>query len=151
MFLIDLLEENSLGMQSKQLHIHAYLCLCLRNAVSLFSHINISDEEVSRLEQHCCSFVRGYSPFFCVNPTVWILGHVVPLHTKEMKGKYGMGLGLNSMEGREAKHIAIILPTCTNGSKYFAMSIFLSFGSAKRGTILMLMFLVVNCVIFLSV
>ena len=24
-----------------------------------------------------------------------------------MKGKYGMGLGLNSMEGREAKHIAI--------------------------------------------
>ena len=24
-----------------------------------------------------------------------------------MKGKYGMGLGLNSMEGREAKHVAI--------------------------------------------
>ena len=24
-----------------------------------------------------------------------------------MKGKYGFGLGLNSMEGREAKHIAI--------------------------------------------
>ncbi len=35
--LCSLLEENSLGMQSKQLHIHAYLCLCLRNAVSLFS------------------------------------------------------------------------------------------------------------------
>lgn len=25
----------------------------------------------------------------------------------EMKGKYGLGLGLSSMEGREAKHIAI--------------------------------------------
>ena len=64
MFLVDLLEENSLGMQSKQLHIHAYLCFCLRNAVSLFTRINISDEEVSCLEQHCCSFVRGYSIFF---------------------------------------------------------------------------------------
>ena len=107
MFLIDLVEEKTLGMQSKQLHIHAYLCLCLRNAVSLFSRINISDEEVSSLEQHCCSFFCGYSLFFSVNPTVWTLGHVVPLHTKEMKGKYGMGLGLNYMEEREAKHIAI--------------------------------------------
>jgi hypothetical protein len=107
MFLIDLVEEKTVGMQSKQLYIHAYLCLCLRNAVSLFSRINISDEEVSSLEQYCCSFFHGYSLFFAVNPTVWTLGHVVPLHTKEMKAKYGMGLGLNSMEGREAKHIAI--------------------------------------------
>ena len=64
MFLIDLLEENSLGMQSKQLHIHAYLCLCLRNAVSVFSPINVSDEEVSSLEQHFPGFFRGYSLFF---------------------------------------------------------------------------------------
>ena len=105
MFLIDLLEEKSTGMVSKQLHIHAYLCLC--DAVSLFTRINISDEEVSTLQQHCNSFFHGYCLFFSVNPTVWTLGHVVPFHTKEMKSKYGMGLGLNSMEGREAKHIAI--------------------------------------------
>ena len=73
MFLIDLLEQKSRGMQWKQLHIHAYLCLCLRNAVSLFSHINISDEEVSNLEHHCLSFYRGYSLFFAVNPSVWTL------------------------------------------------------------------------------
>ena len=38
---------------------------------------------------------------------MWSLGKVVPQHTKEMKAKYGLGLGLNSMEGREARHIAI--------------------------------------------
>jgi hypothetical protein len=59
------------------------------------------------LKQHCPDFVRGYKLFFSVNPTIWTLGYVVPVHTVEMKGKYGLGLGLNSMEGREAKHIAI--------------------------------------------
>lgn len=29
------------------------------------------------------------------------------VHAKEMKVKYGMELALNSMEGREAKHISI--------------------------------------------
>lgn len=30
-----------------------------------------------------------------------------PHHLADMKTKYGMGLGLNSMEGREAKHVFI--------------------------------------------
>ena len=36
-----------------------------------------------------------------------MLGQVVAEHRKEMKQAYGMGLGLNLMEGREAKNIAI--------------------------------------------
>jgi hypothetical protein len=28
-------------------------------------------------------------------------------HTKYMKEQYGFGLGINSMEGREAKHVSI--------------------------------------------
>lgn len=31
----------------------------------------------------------------------------VPVHTKDVKSKYGKGLSVTSMEGREAKHIAI--------------------------------------------
>ena len=42
-----------------------------------------------------------------VNPTVWTLGHVVPVHTREIFTKYGVGWSINSMEGREAKHQAI--------------------------------------------
>ena len=56
----------------------------------LFSRINITDRQVSMLKQYCSDF-----------------GYVVPVHTMEMKGMYGLGLGMNSMEGREAKHIAI--------------------------------------------
>jgi hypothetical protein len=35
------------------------------------------------------------------------LGNIVAEHARDMKVKYGKGLGLNSMEGREAKHISI--------------------------------------------
>ena len=47
-----------------------------------------------------------------MNPTVWTLGHIIPVHLSEMKRLYGFGLGLNSMEGQEAKHMFI--------KKYFA-------------------------------
>ena len=42
-----------------------------------------------------------------VNPTVWTIGHIIPAHTKEVHEKYGQGLGIVTMEGREAKHIAL--------------------------------------------
>ena len=42
-----------------------------------------------------------------MNSTIWSLGNLVPQHTAEFKAKYGLGLGLNSMEGSEAKHVAI--------------------------------------------
>ena len=74
MFLIDVLEQVSTGMGKKVLHIHAYLCLCLCECVSLFSRVTISDEEVSRLEERCASFYRGYNLFFNINSTIWTLG-----------------------------------------------------------------------------
>ena len=118
MFLIGILESQSKSQQAKKVtHIHAYLCLCLHNAVSLFSRVNISGEEVSELKTHCRNFYRGYCLYLNVNPTVWSLGNVVPVHTEEMKMIYGLGLGLNSMEGRESKHIAI--------AKYCANTAFL--------------------------
>ena len=45
--------------------------------------------------------------FFTVNPTVWTIGNIVPSHTQCMKEKYDLGLGINSMVGREAKHVFI--------------------------------------------
>lgn len=45
--------------------------------------------------------------FFHVNPTVWTIGHIVPAHAQDMKRKYGLGLGLNSIEGREGKHVFV--------------------------------------------
>ncbi len=45
--------------------------------------------------------------FLTPHPTAWTLGFIVPAHTRDMKLMYGLGLGLSSMEGREAKHISI--------------------------------------------
>ena len=85
MFLIDVLEQVSTGMGKKVLHIHAYLCLCLHECISLFSRVTISDKQVSRLEEQCTSFYRGYNLFFNINSTIWTLGYVIPSHRKNMK------------------------------------------------------------------
>lgn len=60
MYLIDVLENGVSGKASKLLHVHAYLCLCLRNVVSLFSRVNITDDQVVELKQHCTNFHCSY-------------------------------------------------------------------------------------------
>lgn len=95
------------GKEVTILHVIAYICLCLRDCVSLFSCIEITDEQVSELKAICTRYFRANAIFFHVNPTVWTIGHIVPAHTQDMKSKYGLGLALNSMEGREAKHVFI--------------------------------------------
>ena len=42
-----------------------------------------------------------------VNPTVWTIGHIIPSHAQDVHRKYKQGLGTVTMEGREAKHIAL--------------------------------------------
>ena len=108
MSLISPLESTAEpGRPKTILHVIAYICLCLRDCVSLFSRINISDDEICRLSRLCHDYFRVNALFFRVNPTIWTIGHIVPNHTQYMKDKYGLGLGLNSMEGRDAKHIFI--------------------------------------------
>ena len=107
MFLIDVIEVGTKGRQQHILHVLAFLCLCLRDCVSLFNRLQVSDSQVEELQVKSKDFYTALCLFHCVNPTTWTLGHIVPTHTKDMKAKYDMGLGLNSMEGREAKHISI--------------------------------------------
>ena len=55
-------------------------------------------------------YVQGTSGqmllFFMLIP-VWTISHIVPAHAQDMKSKYGLGLDLNSMQGRDAKHVFI--------------------------------------------
>ena len=46
-----------------------------------------------------------------VNPTVWTLGlgYAIPHHTKQLFEELGYGLGLNSMQGCEAKHVKLAM------------------------------------------
>lgn len=108
MFLFELLVEGSDGQRYKQ-RLYALACICyyLRSAVSIFCRTNITAEQVSELKEVTLLYYRAVYVFYTVNPTVWHVGHVVAAHTQDMFSKYKMGLGLNSMEGREAKHIQI--------------------------------------------
>ena len=91
-----------------QLHVFAYTAINLRDSVSLFSRITVSGEEIKNLQQVCSNFFRATSLFLSgCTPTSWTIGHVVPLHAKQLCSSIGMGLGVNTMEGREAKHIAL--------------------------------------------
>lgn len=42
-----------------------------------------------------------------VTPTVWTVGVAIPYHTSKFYQKLGYGLGLNPMQGREAKHVKL--------------------------------------------
>ncbi|CAB4015291.1 Hypothetical predicted protein, partial [Paramuricea clavata] len=106
--LISVVESTAKPSREKTfLHILAHIFLCLRNAVSLFTRLSISDSDIRNLGEHCSNYFWANALFFSVNPTVWTIGYIVPVHTQHMKGKYGLGLGLNSMECREAKHVSI--------------------------------------------
>ena len=70
-----------------------------------------------------------------VNPTIWAIGHIVPAHARQVYDKYGQGLLTVTMEGREAKHIALLklsakltLPTNIDGLKYSGMNLLCWFG-----------------------
>ena len=42
-----------------------------------------------------------------ITPTLWTVGYAIPRHLQILFDRYGMGLGLNSMQGREAKHVRL--------------------------------------------
>ena len=80
----------------------------LRDSVSLFSRVRITEEQIVELENSCKEYFNVNALFLQkVNPTVWTIGYVVPLHTKEMVQTLSFGLGLNTMQGHEAKHIKL--------------------------------------------
>ena len=108
MYMISAIEgENDSRQVSMKLHIFAFAILSLRNAISLYSRFSIDEAQINELDRECSNFFICCALYLEVNPTVWTIGNVVPVHTRDIFQKYGKGLLINSMEGREAKHLAI--------------------------------------------
>lgn len=78
----------------------------LRKLVSLSVRIvNISHDDIAEMERIgrilfkcCCKFDSK------ITPSMWNFTNVSPSHARECFQKYSFGLGVNTMEGREAKH-----------------------------------------------
>ena len=84
--------------------VHLRICLSLASRVS---NINLSD--LPKLEQECKQYFNLVSLFHSANLSVWAMGHCVPFHTKQLLTDLGVGLGINSMQGRESKHQQLAL------------------------------------------
>ena len=82
------------------------VALKLRDAAAVYSRVVVNKQEVDSLKLMCQHFFNAHCLLLGgVNPTVWTLGCAIPYHTKKLHEKLGFGLGLNSMQGREAKHV----------------------------------------------
>ena len=70
--------------------------------------MTITGSQLQELTTYCANYFRDCSLFLGkVTPAVWTIGHVVPVHAKDVSSKYGKGHASTSVEEREAKHIAI--------------------------------------------
>jgi hypothetical protein len=69
---------------------------------------HFSDEKLKQLSSYTSHYITAKN-LFCdaVTPSEWTIGKVVPVHAQWMYEKYGCGLGNNTMQGREAKHVQI--------------------------------------------
>lgn len=90
-----------------ELHMFAFTAINLRDAVSFFSRVSLSNEQLLGLQQFCSNYYRATALFLTSTPATWTIGHIVPSHAKIIHQRLGMGLGKNTMEGREAKHVTL--------------------------------------------
>ena len=80
----------------------------LRDCAAIFSMYHLTEEDLAKLPQLCHDYFTAVALFgSSVSGTVWSIGHLVYAHSKQMFDKYGAGLGINTMQGREAKHVQI--------------------------------------------
>jgi len=107
MSLISIVFSACSGVLRTELVLHAlaYAGVKLRDATSLFSRVtNIDQSDINKLKDDCYKYFSVVKVFFHVTLSVWTVGYCVPLHTQQLFDQFGCGLGLNTMQGREAKH-----------------------------------------------
>lgn len=91
-----------------QLCAFAYVGLQLRDSVSRFSRVTVDETVMGELSESCRKYFNASAMFLNnVTPTVWTIGYAVSYHVGLLYKKFSLGLGINTMQGREAKHVRI--------------------------------------------
>jgi hypothetical protein len=86
-----------------------FIGIRLRDCCSIFNRIETNETDIKTLEtmaREYCHANRMFLPY-PINPTIWTIGHVLPVHAKYVYQTYKQGLLTVTMEGREAKHVAL--------------------------------------------
>ena len=109
MFLVDSIKGDSDNPKLiMKLICIVFIAIKLRDCASRFSMYHITLTVVQELQQMSRDYFTAVVLFIDkVSCTVWSIGHLVPVHTQWMFDKYRTGLGINTMQGREAKHVQI--------------------------------------------
>jgi len=86
-----------------------YIGIRLRDCCSIFNRLEINDTDLTKLETIAREYCHANKLFlpYPINPTIWTMGHVLPVHAKNVYNIYKQGLLTVTMEGREAKHVAL--------------------------------------------
>ncbi|CAB4034572.1 Hypothetical predicted protein, partial [Paramuricea clavata] len=106
----ELLNFDSIKQSTKlKLHALAFAALQLREAVAIYSRIEVDRELIQKLFLKCNNYFHTNCLFLgnAVCPTTWTVGYAIPYHCNQLFESIGYGLGLNTMQGREAKHIKL--------------------------------------------
>ena len=109
MYLLDALAcDNDNHLVHLKIAAIGHAALQLRDAVSRYVRVKVDLQVIEEIEVCCKLFFNCCSLMLCdVTPTIWTVGYAIPYHSKLIYDKYGVGLGINTMQGREAKHIKI--------------------------------------------
>ena len=102
---VALKQDDDKENDNLKLCVFSFLGVQLREAVSLFSRVDPPEDYLEALKQSCQLYFNCHSLFLgSVTPTVWTIDYAVPYHAKLIFDRYSLGLGLATMQGREAKH-----------------------------------------------
>ena len=109
MYLLNAIRGDSpdLKLLSKLLFL-SFAAIKLRDCSACFSMYSLSEENLLNIPSLAHDYFTAMVLFNGnVSATVWSIGNLVPVHSKWVYERYGTGLGINTMQGREAKHAQI--------------------------------------------
>lgn len=90
-----------------KLHSLAYTAMKLRDCVSVFTRVTLTEQDIKDLKENAQLYFNACIIFgntsACPN-TQWTIGYAIPYYTEKLYKETGYGLGLNTTQGREAKH-----------------------------------------------
>ena len=83
----------------------AFIGLQLRHSISRFSQVTITEGVFQEIKDSSMWYFNACSLLLdSKTPTVWTIGHAIPYHTDLLYMKLGLGLDINTMQERVAKH-----------------------------------------------
>ena len=105
----SLSSEGDSKKQKQTVLALVYIGVRLRDCCSIFNRFDMKETDISKLNCLAIEYFRANVMFLptSVNPTIWTIGHVLPMHVKQVFNAYGQGFLTVTMEGREAKHVAL--------------------------------------------